>query len=910
MPTKKNNKIGLISMLIVVLSVIIITFLAYPRTSSRDDGVLGMSLPATGVWNGFNRHLIVLECSNLKNAGVTLGLTVKNQSNAVIGSEDFSLSGYQSAHIILNKYDINDAYGTFELDLQSGLNPAVSCQTITYRMDSDSRVQYATASKIGELLQGNSSGVFNSMNPDQTISNPVYNWLSIYNPGSDDFSALIRVRDQSGAPLPGRDIRVEGVPSGARQDFALGHPDGQMVGVYEIIPDNDLASYGAFLSRYSETAPGVFSFSMIIPASQGVTDTGMVPASTMGPAFNWAELANISNQTVSAELEVFDRSGSLLYKTEKTLQGYAQYHEFLNRHIGELNVGFFRVKSSAPLVVQSFYYGRDEAQSDRIFWAYNTIGSGEFYRDVSFAVNTNLNAPNWLKIFSVSESGSAEVRVALTLFDDRGEEISLGDNKYSTVIGSADIPIHEFAGSDFLGTLHVNTQTEHASIQAQLVRVFVESGAGGRSSVMRAKSMREISGRSSGGSVIGTVAPVPGQVTSSDGSGTFSSSGGGFGGGSGGGSGSGGWPGGGSDPGGDSGEPGGEEVNAPCNTDPEDCPDTSDIEEHIEEHRVSVRQENGDIVELSIMEAFQSPKFSVRQQARTGLANLIDSLISNNPDCGWKTILDKTLGYLRSGETDAEQEASYREIEDRYRISNCGSDPETSCCTEENPCGCGSDVECRKKEFLDQQKQTVVWSKYVCCNKLSKSCGGSEPCGCLEGFKCVSDEDESSSHKECCPVNTTRCGYDLCGCPDEKPDCRTLEHRFINTCCPENSGPEWGYDYPCGCPDDKPDPRASFFTKDCCPKNSGTKCGFKYLCGCPKELPKCRNSGGGTKTCCPENSVECGVDYPCGCPKDGPDCYTFNDGSRDCVPPPPCDSDDPESECGFQEPLEDPTQSP
>jgi hypothetical protein len=519
----KYNSFSVITLVIVLLGVVIITLLAYPgKSSKKNDDVLGMSLPATGVWNGFNRHLIVLECSNLKNAGVTLGLTIKNQGNAVIGSEDFSLSGQQSEHIILNKYDVNDAYGTFELQVQAGSDPAVSCQTITYRMDASSRVQYATASDIGELIEGNSSGVFNSMNPDQTVSNPVYNWLSVYNPGSDDFSAVVHVRDQSGAPLPDRDIRIDKIPSGGRRDFALGHPDGQVVGVYEILPDNGLAKYGAFLSRYSETAPGEFSFSMIIPASKGVIDSGIVPASTMGPAFNWAELANISSQTVSAELEVFDRSGDLLFKTEKTLEPYAQYHEFLNRHVGELNVGFFRVRSSAPLLVQSFYYGRDEAKADQIFWAYNTMGSGKFYRDVSFAVNTNLNAPNWLKIFaftdphseSETESESAEVTVELTLLDNKGEEISLGDDKYVRIVGSEDIPIHEFAGSDFVGSLRVNTQTDDAFIQAQMVRVLAEDQVGERSSVMRAKSMIEISGRKGRSSLIGTIIPVIGQVTS------------------------------------------------------------------------------------------------------------------------------------------------------------------------------------------------------------------------------------------------------------------------------------------------------------------------------------------------------------------------------------------------------------
>jgi hypothetical protein len=506
MNIKLQKHLSVFSVLVLVLMTLL--FLAYPdifRTrdlSGSYERLQSMSLPATGVWNGFNNHTVVLECSNHSSRAVSLELLVKNQRNEVMGSEKFSLPRMGNFHVILNKYDIANSYGIFEINsLDSSRSIGVSCQTITYRMNQEGNVEYATSSSVGDALRGSSSGVFNSMNPDHGIDNPVYNWLSIYNPGDSPFSAVVRIRDQGGVYLPEKDIFVSGILPGERQDFALGHPDGQVVGVYEIIPEDADAKYGAFLSRYSEVGSGVYSFSMLIPSSKGARDSGMVSASTMGPALNWAELANISDKEVLATLEVFDREGNLLNKSVKELPPYSQHHEYLNQYIGELNVGYFRVQSSDPLIVQSVYYGQDPANAGRVLWAYNTMGGDPFYRLASFPVNTNLNAPNWLKIFATSGNGNEPVVVALELFDTLGEEIALGSKNTVSIRGSVDIAIHEYTGPDFTGSLYVKTLSE-GSIQAQLVRVLV---APEHRTAMQARSMKELSGR---GLARGRVRPI------------------------------------------------------------------------------------------------------------------------------------------------------------------------------------------------------------------------------------------------------------------------------------------------------------------------------------------------------------------------------------------------------------------
>lgn len=486
----KNLKLSSPSTLltiILILSLLTIIAIGIPGLrKAQEEAIDGMSLPAIGAWNGFNDHMLVLECSNHSNKKANVELLLKDQENNIIGAEDLSIPPKGNLHTGLNKYPVNNAYGTLELN-SSDKNAAISCRSITYRMNEDGVVQYATSSSLGEILSGTSYGVYNSMNPDGNIQNPVYNWLTIYNPGETDFSANIILRSHDGTVLPDKQIIVKDLPPGRRMDYGVGHAEGQVVGIYEIIPEDSTEEYGAFLSRYSEVSPGIFSFSMNIPSSTGMLDSGMVPASTMGPAINWAEIANISPETVSISLEVFNRSGELLFTTSKDLAPFSQLHEYLNAHIGELDVGFFRVQSTGNVLVQSLYYGQDVSNPSSIQWAYNTSGGFSDFAEATFPINTNLNAPNWLKVFGGSLS--EPVSVELKIFSSDGSEVSIENEGKILVAGSLDVPLHQYTGPEFTGTLEIESEK---SIQAQVVRVFTTE-SGNANTAMRSKSMKDIS---------------------------------------------------------------------------------------------------------------------------------------------------------------------------------------------------------------------------------------------------------------------------------------------------------------------------------------------------------------------------------------------------------------------------------
>lgn len=477
---KRRN---IISFTILVLTVITIILIASPnfeekRSIAGFSQNSGMTLPATGVWNGFLDHMVVAEISNLDSTPADLDYTLKNSANEEIGSENIVIAANSTQHVILNKFPISDNYGTIILKSKDpSQTPNVNGFIVTYKLNGDNSVQYATSMPISNPMYGSSVGVYNSINPNPNQTNSVYNWLSVYNTSYSNFTAKVIVRDQLGNILPEAEINIRDLKPGGRLDSALGHPLGQVVGSYEILPEDPEAEYGAFLSRYSKVDENVFNFSMSIPASSGYTDSGLVPASTTGNAFNWGEIANFSGSKTPVSIEVFDRDGVVLLNEEIVLEPYSQKHIFLNSQLGPENVGYFRVKSigesPGKIVVQSLYYGHADPSDSKITWAYNTLGTGGDYQNIaSYPINTNLSAPNWLKLFNPN---SETVQLEMQIFDQAGNKIEIGNSGKLTLTGSLDIPIHSLVGDDKVGMVQVRSVNSNLNFQGQIIRVYSNS---------------------------------------------------------------------------------------------------------------------------------------------------------------------------------------------------------------------------------------------------------------------------------------------------------------------------------------------------------------------------------------------------------------------------------------------------
>ena len=336
-----------------------------------------LELPATGVWNGFNRHINVLECSNLTETPVALRVTVKSNESEIIGVGNLSLGGYSTQHIILNNFDITNQYGTFVIETaeeEDSSTAQIGCHTAHYRFlaaEIGEGVEYAFSLPVGNPLRGPSSGIYNSINPEGT-TRPVFNWLSIYNPGATSFTAQVNVYAQNGVKDDGQSFSVTSLRPGERRDFPL-HREAEQVGLYTIEPVSNGAPYGAFLSRYSVLDHQRFNFAFPLLAKPGSCDSSILPASSMGNAFNWGEVANPTSRAITVELKVTDRNGALFDEQRQTIAPRSQFHLFLNRVIGANNVGLLQVRCvdhqvGDRVIAQSLYYGRNSLGSakDRV----------------------------------------------------------------------------------------------------------------------------------------------------------------------------------------------------------------------------------------------------------------------------------------------------------------------------------------------------------------------------------------------------------------------------------------------------------------------------------------------------------------------------------------------------------------
>lgn len=462
------------------LAIVVAMSLFAPLSSAH-----GLDLPAVGVWNGYNGQYNVIECSNGSNSSsYQVRVVVRDNGGNTLGTVPFTLPPRGTKHIVLNDFPITDAYGTFVIEHQNqDEQPYVPfhCHTAFYRLNqtgSAKALQYAFSIPVGRRLHGWTSGIYNSMNPAQ-LNTPVYNWLTVYNLSDEPFSAQVRVYDQDGKYSKERSFEISQLPPGQRHDFPLGHEEGQVVGLYRIVPEQWMP-YGAFVTRYSEASPGQFNFAFPLHAAGGRVDSGPVPASTMDPAVNWAEIANLNNDGIAVEIELRNSAGALVHTEERFIPPFSQTHLYVNQFLGPRAVGTVRARSldgDSEILVQSLFYGRLNDQAPNVEWAYASQATGgtsiESHERITVPVNTFLGASNWTKYLS---SNAVSSTVEMSFHDALGTTMNR-DRRTLPSAGTLDIGAHEFSGYDRAG-VSVARFSENTQLSGEHIRVYPHSGGG------------------------------------------------------------------------------------------------------------------------------------------------------------------------------------------------------------------------------------------------------------------------------------------------------------------------------------------------------------------------------------------------------------------------------------------------
>ncbi len=450
-------------------------------TNPLDGDNVNLTYPATGTWNGYNQQLNVLECNNDGTQSASFQIVFRDGAGTLVGTHSLLVPAKGTTHSILGSiFSTENNYGTFTMTPFSGFDAGANttrCLVAVYRLSpsNSQNFEYSYVLPIENSTRGISAGTFNSMNPAGRAE-PVFNWLSIYNTGNALFSATVKVYLIDGTLH--REFNIDNLGPLNRIDYALGHNEtefnGQIVGLYEIIPNDLSAPYGAFVTRYGALSDGSFAYAFPSIARGGTCDSFKLFASTMNPAVNWLELGNVTDIPVNISLTIRNNQGESLGNRQVTLDGYQQTHILLNDYLGERNTGTVNISCSnqgSRVFAQGLVYGRVAEDPSNIAWAYatqrNPVGSPTLKSIVP--INTYLNMSNWLKVLNTSSSEKEFGNIII-----RGDGAELSRHSFNLASNTArDIGIHESTGADAVGLTSISLNS--GSFVSELIRVLPNS---------------------------------------------------------------------------------------------------------------------------------------------------------------------------------------------------------------------------------------------------------------------------------------------------------------------------------------------------------------------------------------------------------------------------------------------------
>ena len=445
--------------------------------------------PAKGFYNGFLNQVNILECDNNNNAPVDIAVAVQNSAGQILANNSYNIAISGSRHVILNDVaNITDNFGTYTISLpedQASLGDRLNCRTSFYRPASNGikTFEYAYVVPVQNAQVGVLGGIYNSMDPGNS-GVVTENWLSIINFSDDTLRGDVKVYAGDGSLS--ETVEIANLAPGARQDIPLGHPNGNTTGLYQIVPDDPSLSYEAFVVRYNpNNEVAGFRFAFPLRALRGSCSGEPLLASTMGNGLtdNWLEIANISELAINATITVKDRNGAVLFAETRSVPAFGQSNLYLSSIIdaaGVGNVGTATVTcedKNDELVTQSTFYGKT-APTTGIEWAYSTQARDASLVDansiMNVPVNTYASMTNWLKL---ADSANVASIANFLVYDSDGTQLASGDTALAAG-GTADIGVHAMTGADKIGSVALETSSEGAGFNGEMLRVLPRSDGG------------------------------------------------------------------------------------------------------------------------------------------------------------------------------------------------------------------------------------------------------------------------------------------------------------------------------------------------------------------------------------------------------------------------------------------------
>lgn len=439
----------------------------------RGSFVPNLSSPIYTLWNGFLGMTNILELVNPNSTDMLVTVRLFTISGINVHTQRILIPANSQRDIIVNDMQgfESNSYGVLKLEFDG----IIDGRLFFYRANVDGSFEFAFGVPLSNPTFGSSVVGFNTFQPSARSGDQdfvVANWLTIVNLTNEKQRYTINSYDQSGNLIKTREISLSAF---GRTDIDGGHDFAgrSVVGLHEIIPQNNAAAYTAQIMRYggngsATVAPNQYSFAFPLIARAGVGQILYAPVSRQFGEVNWLEVANALNKKTSVDVVIRNKQGSVLVEHNLMIKAHAQVHINASDYLSEGETGSVTIlpSESNSIVAQSMFYFRNTDGS--IATMYGSQAKEAFDQMVFGSYNLYLNMDSWLKVTNGSDRASI---VKCSVEADGGvRDYYLSLNAY----GSEVIPIHDNAifgaVSNSYGTV-VLSSDDDAQFIAEIVRI-------------------------------------------------------------------------------------------------------------------------------------------------------------------------------------------------------------------------------------------------------------------------------------------------------------------------------------------------------------------------------------------------------------------------------------------------------
>lgn len=371
-------------------------------------GTDGLTFRRYSQWNSYLNIINIAELKNYNRDSVSVRVNLRDSQGRIAESVELNLAAGQERDLILSEFPLlqNQGYGIVEIMSNAKISGGVSY----YRSTSDES-RFAAGFDTGDYdfafhipfsppLYSPRSFLFNSYQPSalaDDAANPVYNWLTIVNLGTEEKSFTIESQFDGAQEAVVR--RTETAEFG-RVDIDGGHgfTQGFNRGVHSVNPSDEQTPYLAMLSRYGTTFDQN-RFSYAFP-SFGAQQSSIV--STGGGAATWLEIANPQSVEIILSARFYDRGGAEITQVQLRLAPYENAHYLINNWIGQNTTAHLDLTLVSGLrdyysQVVSYFYSASTGAIETAYLSVATPRSEEL-RFTSY--NLYLGMFNWLRVLN------------------------------------------------------------------------------------------------------------------------------------------------------------------------------------------------------------------------------------------------------------------------------------------------------------------------------------------------------------------------------------------------------------------------------------------------------------------------------------------------------------------------------